>query len=79
MANTLRTKKDTKPNQEALNPDKETAINVTEVVKDERTSKILGAYRYYLRFSYLLHLHHTFLLGRMIKTWFNYGVLICFL
>ena len=30
-------------NQEALNPDKEAAINVTEVVKDERTSKILGA------------------------------------
>ena len=43
MANTLKAKKDTKPNQEALNPDKETAINVTEVVKDERTSKILGA------------------------------------
>ena len=43
MANTLRTKKDSKPNQEALNPDKEAAINVTEVVKDERTSKILGA------------------------------------
>ncbi|MFZ9221119.1 MAG: DNA translocase FtsK 4TM domain-containing protein, partial [Sediminibacterium sp.] len=43
MANTLRTKKETKPNQEALNPDKEAAINVTEVVKDERTSKILGA------------------------------------
>ncbi|NBX28780.1 MAG: DNA translocase FtsK, partial [Chitinophagia bacterium] len=43
MANTLRTKKETKLNQEALNPDKEAAINVTEVVKDERTSKILGA------------------------------------
>jgi|694.fasta_scaffold04298_14 S-DNA-T family DNA segregation ATPase FtsK/SpoIIIE len=43
MANTLKAKKDTKPNQEALNPDKEAAINVTEVVKDERTSKILGA------------------------------------
>ena len=43
MANTLRTKNEPKPNQEALNPDKEAAINVTEVVKDERTSKILGA------------------------------------
>jgi len=28
MANTLKAKKDTKPNQEALNPDKEAAINV---------------------------------------------------
>jgi S-DNA-T family DNA segregation ATPase FtsK/SpoIIIE len=43
MANTLRTKKEPKLNQENLNPDKEAAINVTEVVKDERTSKILGA------------------------------------
>jgi len=43
MANTLRTKKEPKLNQEALNPDKEAALNVTEVVKDERTSKILGA------------------------------------
>ena len=43
MANTLRTKKEPKLNQEALNQDKEVALNVTEVVKDERTSKILGA------------------------------------
>ena len=43
MANTLRTKKEPKINQEDLNPDKEAALNVTEVVKDERTSKILGA------------------------------------
>lgn len=43
MANSLRTKKEPKLNQEALNPDKEAALDVTEVVKDERTSKILGA------------------------------------
>jgi len=35
MANTLRTKKEPKLNQENLNPDKEAAINVTEVVKDD--------------------------------------------
>ncbi len=43
MANTLKSKKEPKLNDQALNPDKETAVNVTEVVKDERTAKILGA------------------------------------
>ena len=43
MANTLKSKKEPKLNDQALNPDKETAVNVTEMVKDERTSKILGA------------------------------------
>ncbi len=42
MANTLKSKKTPKVSEEALNPDKETSVNVTEVVKDERTSKILG-------------------------------------
>jgi S-DNA-T family DNA segregation ATPase FtsK/SpoIIIE len=43
MANTLKSKKEPKLSDQALNPDKETAVNVTEVVKDERTAKILGA------------------------------------
>ena len=43
MANTLKSKKEPKLNEEALNPDKEAAVDVSEVVKDERTSKILGA------------------------------------
>ena len=42
MANTLKSKKAPKVSEEALNPDKETTVNVTEVVKDERTSKIMG-------------------------------------
>ena len=42
MANTLKIKKTPKITEEALNPDKETSVNVTEVVKDERTSKIIG-------------------------------------
>jgi S-DNA-T family DNA segregation ATPase FtsK/SpoIIIE len=42
MANTLKSKKAPKVSEEALNPDKETSVNVTEVVKDERTSKIMG-------------------------------------
>ena len=42
MANTLKTKKTPKMSEEALNPDKEASLNVTEVVKDERTSKIMG-------------------------------------
>ncbi len=63
MANTLKSKKETKPNQEALNPDKEAAINVTEVVKDERTSKILGA----LSLLFTLFLFVTF--TSYIFTW----------
>ncbi len=43
MANTLKRKKEPKISEEALNPDKEATVNVTEVVKDERTSKIAGA------------------------------------
>ncbi len=43
MANTLKRKKEPKISEEALNPDKEASVNVTEVVKDERTSKIAGA------------------------------------
>ena len=42
MANTLKSKKETKVSEENLNPDKEAPVNVTEVVKDERTSKIAG-------------------------------------
>ncbi len=43
MANTLKSKKVPKISEEALNPDKEASVNVTEVVKDERTSKIAGS------------------------------------
>ena len=43
MANTLKSKKVPKLNEEALNPDKDASVDVAEVVKDERTSKILGA------------------------------------
>ena len=43
MANTLKRKKEPKISEEALNPDKEATVNVTEFVKDERTSKIAGA------------------------------------
>ena len=42
MANTLKSKSTPKVSEEALNPDKEASLNVTEVVKDERTSKIIG-------------------------------------
>jgi S-DNA-T family DNA segregation ATPase FtsK/SpoIIIE len=43
MANTLKSKKEPTVNSPILNPDKEATVSVTEVVKDERTSKILGA------------------------------------
>ena len=43
MANTLKSKKEPKVSGEALNPDKESDVSVTEIVKDERTSKIGGA------------------------------------
>ena len=43
MANTLKSKKEPNVNSPILNPDKETSVTVTEVVKDERTSKIVGA------------------------------------
>ena len=43
MANTLKSKKEPKVTGDVLNPDKETDVSVTEVVKDERTSKIIGA------------------------------------
>ncbi len=43
MANTLKSKKEPKISEQDLNPDKVSELNVTEVMKDERTSKILGA------------------------------------
>jgi S-DNA-T family DNA segregation ATPase FtsK/SpoIIIE len=43
MANTLKSKKEPTVNSPILNPDKEASVTVTEVVKDERTSKIAGA------------------------------------
>ena len=43
MANRLKKKTPPAPNPEELTPDKEPEVTVTEVVKDERTSKILGA------------------------------------
>ena len=43
MANTLKSKKEPTVNSPILNPDKEASVTVTDVVKDERTSKILGA------------------------------------
>jgi len=42
MVNKLRSKKEPKVSEEALNPDSEASLTVTEVVKDERTSKIAG-------------------------------------
>ena len=43
MANKLKTKTPPPPNPEVLNEDKEVDVTVAEVVKDERTTKILGA------------------------------------
>jgi S-DNA-T family DNA segregation ATPase FtsK/SpoIIIE len=43
MANTLKSKSTPKVNSPILNPDKEADVIVSEVVKDERTMKILGA------------------------------------
>ena len=43
MANSIRKKATTPPDPEQLTPDKETEVTVTEVVKDERTTKIIGA------------------------------------
>lgn len=43
MANSLKKKSPPPPDPEALAPDKEAEITVTEVVKDERTAKIVGA------------------------------------
>jgi S-DNA-T family DNA segregation ATPase FtsK/SpoIIIE len=43
MANKLKTKKPQTLNAEVLNEDKEVDVTVAEVVKDERTKKILGA------------------------------------
>ena len=43
MANTLKSKTTPKVNSPILNPDKEAEVVVSEVVKDERTMKILGA------------------------------------
>jgi S-DNA-T family DNA segregation ATPase FtsK/SpoIIIE len=43
MANRLKKKTPPPPNPEELAPDKEPEVTVTEVVKDERTTKILGA------------------------------------
>lgn len=43
MANRLKKKTPPQPSPEELNPDKEPEVTVTEVVKDERTTKIMGA------------------------------------
>ena len=43
MANSLRKKTPPPPDPEQLAPDKEADVTVTEVVKDERTTKIAGA------------------------------------
>ena len=43
MANTLKSKSTPKVDSPILNPDKEADVVVSEVVKDERTMKILGA------------------------------------
>lgn len=42
MANRLKKKTDKKDNPDLLNPDKEAEVTVQEVVKDERTKKIMG-------------------------------------
>lgn len=43
MANSLKKKTPPPPDPEILTPDKEAQVTVTEVVKDERTTKIAGA------------------------------------
>ncbi len=43
MANRLKKKTVKLPNTEKLNPDKEAEVSVEEVIKDERTAKIIGA------------------------------------
>ncbi|MDE3236580.1 MAG: DNA translocase FtsK [Bacteroidota bacterium] len=43
MANRLKKKTPPPPDPEQLNPDKEVDVTVTEVVRDERTTKIAGA------------------------------------
>lgn len=43
MANTLKKKTPPPPDPEQLKPEKEVQVSVTEVVKDERTTKIAGA------------------------------------
>lgn len=43
MANRLKKKTPPPPDPEILTPDKEAEVTVTEVVKDERTTKIIGA------------------------------------
>lgn len=43
MANSLKKKTPPPPNPETLTADKESAVTVTEVVKDERTAKIAGS------------------------------------
>lgn len=43
MANSLKKKTPPPPDPEELNPDKDAAVTVAEVVKDERTEKIMGS------------------------------------
>lgn len=43
MANRLKKKTPPPPDPEKLTPDKEAEVTVTEVVRDERTTKIIGA------------------------------------
>ena len=42
MATKQKSKKELKVSEEALSPDSEASVNVSEIVKDERTSKIAG-------------------------------------
>ena len=44
MANKLKTKKSQPPDPDKLKPEKEQQVKVKELVRDERTYKILGAF-----------------------------------
>jgi S-DNA-T family DNA segregation ATPase FtsK/SpoIIIE len=57
MANRLKKKTPPPPDPEQLQPEKETAVTVKEIVKDERTSKIAGAIS--LLFSVFLFIAFT--------------------
>ncbi len=76
----LKSKKQPKINAQNLNPDKEADVSVTDVVKDERTSKIMGRHKFthYLISICCISLL-IYLLGRTTRTWSNYGARICFL
>ncbi len=63
MANTLKSKSTPKVNSPILNPDKEADVVVSEVVKDERTMKILGAV------SFLISLYLFVAVTSYLFTW----------